>query len=263
MESFYQLLDDGLFESSTRTAGPWGPEAQHAGPPSALFAREFSRHGEIGDKRIASISVDILSPVPISPLDVRVRVDKPGRRVELLSGEIRAGDKVVMAARAWRVLKAPDDLPTIGSIAKLSEPKSRGEGDGVGREVMPGAYTGGYLSAVEWLQAPEDEGKPVNEARSAWIRPLIPLVAGETVTGTELAMLTADSGSGVHVPVDPFHHQGINCTLHVAFVREPEGNRIGLESRTSVEPGGCGLTSTTLYDRRGVVGTGTQSLLFH
>ena len=261
MESFYQHLADGRFESSTRTAGPWGPEAQHAGPPSALLARQFSRYGEIGDKRIASISIDILSPVPISPLEIRMRVDKPGRRVELLSGEIRAGDKVVMAARAWRVLKAPDDVPNIGSRAQLPEPVS--SGDGVGREVMPGAYTGGYLSAVEWLQAPEEEGKPVNEARSAWIRPLVPLVEGESITGTELAMLTADSGSGVHVPIDPFHHQGINCTLHVAFVREPEGDRVGLESRTSVVPGGCGLTSTTLYDRRGVIGTGTQSLLFH
>lgn len=191
-------------------------------------------------------------------------MDKPGRRVELLSGEIRAGDKVVMAARAWRVLKAPDDVPNIGSPLQLPEPVSRGDGDGVGREVMPGAYTGGYLSAVEWLQAPEEEAKPINEAHSAWIRPLIPLVeGGELITGTELAMLTADSGSGVHVPIDPFHHQGINCTLHVAFVREPEGDRIGLESQTSVAPGGCGLTSTTLYDRRGVVGTSTQSLLFH
>lgn len=261
MESFYQHLADGRFESSTRTAGPWGPEAQHAGPPSALLAREFSRYGDIGDKRIASISVDILSPVPISPLEVSVRVDKPGRQVELLSGEIRAGDKVVLAARAWRVLKAPDDVPYIGPNAKLPESISQSDGDGVGREVMPGAYTRGYLSAVEWLQAPDEE-KPPNEPRSAWIRPLIPLVEGEPITGTELAMLTADSGSGVHVPIDPFQHAGINCTLHVAFLREPEGERIGLESRTSVEPGGCGLTSTTLHDRRGVVGTGTQSLLF-
>lgn len=186
-----------------------GPEAQHAGPPSALLAREFSRYGDIGDKRIASISVDVLSPVPISPLEVSVRVDKPGRQVELLSGEIRAGDKVVLAARAWRVLKAPDDVPYIGPNAKLPESISQSDGDGVGREVMPGAYTRGYLSAVEWLQAPDEE-KPPNEPRSARIRPLIPLVEGEPITGTELAMLTADSGSGVHVPIDPFHHAGIN-----------------------------------------------------
>lgn len=260
MESFYRQLTDGRFDSSTRTAGPWIPESQHAGPPSALLAREFGRYGDIGDRRIASISLDILSPIPVGPLDVSVRVDKPGRQVELLSGEIRAGERVVMAARAWRVRKAPDDVPSLGSTAQLPERTPVDDSDGIGKEVMPGAYTGGYLSAVQWLQAPVED-QPQNEARSAWIRPLIPLIEGEATTGTELALLTADSGSGVHVPLDPFQHPGVNCTLHVAFVREPEGDRIGLESRTSIEPGGCGLTSTTLYDRRGVVGTGTQTLL--
>lgn len=261
MESFYRHTAEGLFDSGVYTAGPWGPGSQHAGPPSALLARELARYGDIGDKRIASISVDILSPVPLHPLNVRVSVAKPGKKVELLEGEIRTGARVVMSARAWRVQKAPDDIASLGSMERLPEHTPADDSEGTGRRVMPGAYTGGYLSAVEWLQAPGEE-QPQNEARSAWIRPLIPLIEGEAPTGTELAMLTADSGSGVHVPIDPFHHPGINCTLHVAFVREPEGDRIGLESRTSVEPGGCGLTSTTLYDQRGVFGTGTQSLLF-
>ena len=261
MDSFYRQTAEGLFVSGEYTAGPWGPESQHAGPPSALLAREFTRFADIGDKRIASISVDILSPIPLRPLHVSVSVAKPGRQVELLSGEIRAGDKIVLTARAWRVRQAPDDVPSIGSTGHLPETSTADDSYGIGNAVMPGAYRGGYLSAVQWLQA-RGEDFPQDEARSAWIRPLIPLIEGEDPTGTELAMLTADSGSGVHVPVDPFHHPGINCTLHVALVREPEGDRIGLESRTSVEPGGCGLTSTTLYDRRGVVGTGTQSLLF-
>ena len=258
MASFYQQRAEGRFDSSERTAGPWGPQSQHAGPPSALLAREFGRFGDIADKRIASISVDILSPIPIGPLDVHVNVDKPGKQVELLSGEVRAGDKVVMAARAWRVRRAPDDVPGIGTTSQLPAPVD--DSKGIGREVMPDAFTGGYLSAVEWLYVPDDT--QLGESRSAWIRPLIPLIDGETTSGTELAMLTADSGSGVHVPLDPAQHPGINCTLHVALVREPEGDRIGLESRTSVEPGGSGLTSTTLYDGRGVVGTATQSLLF-
>lgn len=126
---------------------------------------------------------------------------------------------------------------------------------------MPGAYADGYLRAVDWRYV--RGGTYHQEPSSAWLRPLVPLVEGEAYAAdVELAMLCADSGSGVHVPLDPARHAGINCTLHVALQRDPCGERIGLEAATSVEPGGCGLTSTTLHDDRGPVGTATQTLIF-
>lgn len=111
--SFYRQIGAGRFDSGPLSAGPWGPDAQHAGPPAALLAREFGAHGDIGAKRIASISIDILSPVPLSVLDVEVKTEKPGANVELLSGTVSADGKVVMSARAWRVLRAPGDIPAL------------------------------------------------------------------------------------------------------------------------------------------------------
>ena len=43
MEPFYAQLDENTFASSPWTAGPWGPDKQHAGPPSALLARAIER----------------------------------------------------------------------------------------------------------------------------------------------------------------------------------------------------------------------------
>lgn len=253
-ESFYRQTAPGQFDSGPLTAGPWGPEAQHAGPPSALLAHEFANHLFSREKRIASISIDILSPVPVAPLEVEVQLDRPGRSVEMLTGSVSAGGKTVMSSRAWRVQRAPDDIPYIVPPRSLPLP------DGEPVVGMPGAFEDGYLRAVEKRYV--RGGMYAREPSSAWLRPLVPLIDGIETTAIELAMVTADSGSGVHVPLDPRQHPGINCTLHVALVRDPVGDRIGLESMTSVVPGGSGLTSTTLHDESGPVGTATQTLLF-
>src|SRR3982074_1828970 len=38
-ESFYLSLGGGRFSPTEHTAGPWTPDAQHFGPPSALLVR--------------------------------------------------------------------------------------------------------------------------------------------------------------------------------------------------------------------------------
>ena len=253
-ESFYRRIEPGRFDSGPLTAGPWSPEAQHAGPPSALLAHEFAAHAPSPDKRVASISIDIYAPVPLAALEVRVETEKPGKSVELLTGTVSVDGKLLMAARAWRVVRAPSDLPTIEAPSRLPLP------DGEPRAAMPGTYEDGYLRAVEkrYVQG----GVYQREPSSAWLRPLVPLIEDEKTSGLELAMITADSGSGVHIPLNPLEHPGINCTLHVALVRDPEGDMIGLESVTSVAPGGSGLTSTILHDESGPVGTATQTLFY-
>jgi hypothetical protein len=41
-DAFYRAEDDRLIPSEL-TRGPWDPDAQHAGPPSALLARALER----------------------------------------------------------------------------------------------------------------------------------------------------------------------------------------------------------------------------
>ena len=56
---------------------------------------------------LARITVEILGPVPIGELEVSTEVERPGRSVELLAGELRADGRAVLRARAWRVLGSP------------------------------------------------------------------------------------------------------------------------------------------------------------
>ena len=101
--AFYSVGDGGRLVPSELTRGPWDPDAQHAGPPSALIARAVERCQPREGMRLGRIAIDILAPVPLAPLTVDARVVRPGRSVELLSASLSGPDGEVMRASAWRV----------------------------------------------------------------------------------------------------------------------------------------------------------------
>ena len=85
--SFYVPLDgrDGeRWRATVHTTGPWDPAAQHGGPPSALLARAVERVAPRDDMVLARTTVEILGAVPFSEVEVRSRVARTGRSVEML-----------------------------------------------------------------------------------------------------------------------------------------------------------------------------------
>jgi hypothetical protein len=65
-----------------------------SGPPIALLARALRRHpGEPG-LEIARLTVEILGPIPVAACEIAVRVLRPGRRIELLQGELRVAGRL-------------------------------------------------------------------------------------------------------------------------------------------------------------------------
>ena len=72
----------------------------------------------------------------------------------------------------------------------------------------------------------------------------------------------ADSGSGVGAVLDPVRFVPfVNADLSVSLHRLPDGEWIGLDSVTTLEPHGVGLTRTGLYDVHGAIGQGLQALV--
>ena len=97
LSSFYTERPDGAFDASPATAGPWGPDLQHAGPPAALAVRELER--EPGPP-IARVTVDILRPIPVAPVAIATRVLRPGKRISLVEASVSLADG------AWAALTA-------------------------------------------------------------------------------------------------------------------------------------------------------------
>lgn len=251
---FYEPVSSGTFMATAATAGPWNPLAQHGGPPSALAARVIGQHERDENKRLARVAVDILRPVPVDLVTVRVRTVRPGKRIELVEAVMESKGQEVLHARAWR-------LATSGTVPVITEggtpPPVPAAG---GREVaFPGGHSAGYLKAIDWrfVKGAFDEFGP----SAAWARPTIPLIGGEELSPMCRTLLVADSGSGVATTLDPRQFQFMNVDMTVVLQRDPVGEWLLLDAVTTMGGNGSGLTETRLSDEIGAVGTGLQTQL--
>ncbi|HEV7173905.1 MAG TPA: acyl-CoA thioesterase domain-containing protein, partial [Solirubrobacteraceae bacterium] len=105
------VQDGDLIRATELARGPWDPGAQHGGAAAALLMREFERlDGPV--LALARVTYEFLRPVPLGRLEVDADVVRPGKRVQLLEGAIRAPNGIeVVRARALRIARADPDVP--------------------------------------------------------------------------------------------------------------------------------------------------------
>ena len=257
-EAFFLPLDDpgddggGRWQATVHTTGPWDAGAQHGGPPSALLARAVERCAPRDDVVVARVTVEILGAVPVGELELRSRVARPGRSVELVEAVLAAGGRDVARAAAWRVKRTDGaEVPS----RRPAPPPLPEQGLPVG---PPEGWVDGYLSAVEWRVVAGGFDRP--GPCTAWTRMRHPLVPDEEPTGLQRALVVADSGNGLSNEL-PISWLFINPELTVHLHREPVGEWVCVDAVTTVSAGGSGLATTALSDLEGPVGVGAQSLL--
>lgn len=252
-ESFFARLGAGRFRSTEHTAGPWSSDTQHLGPPSALLTRALEAvPGEV-PSTIVRVTVEILGPVPIDDLTVDAVVERPGRSVELLAGEIQARGRTVVRGRAWRIVRSDSARVAAGEGEPLAPPERARPA------TRPDTWGAGYLDAMEWraLRGAFDEPGPA----TVWARQRVGLVDGEEPSGLQRLMTVADSGNGVSGRLDPRQWWFINTELTVHVHREPVDEWIGMDARTAIGVDGVGAAFSVLHDRTGPVGRGAQALM--
>jgi len=259
--AFYERIDETRYRATSHTAGPWSPDAQHMGPPSALLARELERCAPRPDTALARLVYEVLGPVPVGDLIVRAKVDRPGRAVELLSAELSAvtgsGDddaRPVVRAYAWRLAQNDTAHVAGGGPEPLPPP------DAAAPMLIPQGWLRGYLDAVEWrsLRGGLLDG---SGRATVWARPLADIVAGEASTPLQRLCAIADSGSGVshRLDINAWIFVNLDVTLHLH--RRPAGEWFALDAETTIGPTGAGTAITALHDTGGPLGVGAQSLL--
>lgn len=263
-DSFYEPDGDG-FAATEATRGPWDPDAQHAGPPAALVGREIEllTGGRIGGgdgppAQVARITYEILRSVPIGRLRVEAEVLRPGRRVELVGATLsdEAGEPV-MRAQGWRLradevgFERPPGFP---------DPPPGPDSDAAVPGVFPKLdYEVGYHTAMQYRFTRGAFMEP--GPATVWMRMGVPLLPGEEPTPLQRVLAAADSGNGVSASLDWMKFLFINVDLTVHLHRMPEGEWICLDAVTLPEGNGIGIADTRLFDERGSIGRGVQSLL--
>ena len=205
--------------------------------------------------RIGRITYEILKPVPIAPLRVEARIERDGRRVQMLAASLHAGEDEVMRARGWRLRTGAVELPD----GLLPGPLGHGPDDAEPGEPFPSGSDVGYHSAVEYrfIKGAFVEPGPA----TVWMRSKVQVVAGEEISPLGRVLVVADSGNGVSAALDWRRFLFINVDLSVHLHRLPAGEWICLDAVTLPQADGIGLADTALYDERGPLGRAAQTLL--
>jgi hypothetical protein len=253
--AFFIPDGDDRFVATEHGRGPWSLGHLHAGPPSALLARAIERAA--GDSVLVSrLTVELLSPVPIGPLEVSTSTLRAGRTVTRLEGTLTAEGRVLARAVALVTRILAVDLPPVK--AEPGDPPPPPEaGAPFAFPVFHGQAVG-YQTAVDARLVVGGFGA---NPTAVWIRSRIPLVRGETPSPLQCVMIAADSGNGIAVVLDPARYTFVNADLTVYLRRAPVSEWVCLESVTMPEPTGIGLTRSRLWDREGSLGWALQSLV--
>jgi len=262
--------DAQLFHPSELTRGPWVPDAQHGGPPSALLAMALEAHDDEAAPRtpkgfteptfVARLSVELRRPVPLTPLRLRTRTERPGRKVQVVAASLWSGDVEVATAAAVRIRQTVLEIPQ-GAFPVLDAPAPPSGGVGT---TTPWNHAGGlrafHSDAVEhrFVAGGFDRPGPAVD----WIRLKYPLLDnGETPPISRVAA-AADFGNGVSWTLSRVDgYQFINPDLTVYLHAYPTGEWVCLDAVTYPGAQGVGLAESRLWDERGTIGRSLQSLL--
>ncbi|MET8650033.1 MULTISPECIES: thioesterase family protein [Nocardia] len=249
--------DPRRFLSTELTRGPWSPDAQHAGPPSALLGHAIERCEPRAGFQVGRVAVEILGPVPLEPLTVETRVARAGRSVELIQATLSSERGPVMTANAWRFKLADPELDLPETI--LPTGARPGPDHAPEPAPFPSTQAIGFHTGIEYRFVTgsfADAGPAI-----CWIRLKYPIVAGTTPSPLERTLAAADSGNGVSAVLDWDRFLFINTDLTVTLHRQPVGEWVCLDAVTYPQPHGIGLAESVLFDEKGPLGRGTQTLL--
>jgi hypothetical protein len=244
---------DGRFLATELARGPWDPGAQHGGAPAALLMRAFEQLPAAEGLLLGRVTYELLRPVPIAALQIRAEVVRPGRRVQLLEASLWTDEAVeVVRARALQVQAA--EAP-----ANPAEARPPGPEHGAPNDTQP-PYRPMFAPDTMEIRFVDGEFRARGPA-TAWFRMRVPLVTGEQATPLQRLAAAADFGNGISSPLNWEEYLFINPDLTLYIEREPQGEWIGLDARTTIAEGGIGVSESTLYDSVGRVGRATQALL--
>jgi len=245
--------DGDRFHPAPESRARWYADALHGGPVAALFARAFEIQESPVPMMVTRLTVDLMRPVPTSSLGVSVRAVRAGKRIQVLDASMDSEGVEVARASALRMRLTDVAVPAhprrdpIGGPS-LATPYEMREVDG---EFF---HTHGV--EVRFLEGDFYEAGPA----TVWMRLAMPLVAGEETTALQRTAAVADFGNGLS-RVLPSGWLFINPDLSVHLSRYPNGEWVGLRSRTDVDDDGVGLAQSELFDETGFIGHALQGLL--
>jgi hypothetical protein len=253
----YEPLGEDRYLPTTLARGPWSPEHQHGGAPTALLTRAVEKIETQSPMRIARITFEFLSALTLEQMKVSSRVVRPGRRVQWVESSIEIGARTVMRSMALCLRVEAGTSPEVGLEPAPEDFAPEGIPSAVDHLETDEMFAG---DAVDIRLAGGKQSWTDQGPGRAWFRLKVPLVAGEQPSPQQRAVSAADFSNGISAALDWGEWLFVNSDLNVNLLRQPQGEWILLDSTMRLSGDGTGLTETRLSDTAGGIGTANQSL---
>lgn len=254
MTFLYRVEQDTAFPSEY-TAGPWSDQLQHGGAPTALISWAAERLATREPMQVARITVDLLRPVPIAPLQIRAEVVREGRKIQLCAVTLLHEDMAVVRATVLKIRRAEFELPPTAVEDKVTLP---GPDAGTLADI-PNANPNALIRGMTMRVVQGQFRQPGPAA--IWFRVDRPLFENQAVTPLQRAAMVGDFCNGVSTVLDFRSWTFINGDLTISLARLPVGEWILLDAQTWLGDGGSGIAFAKLGDSRGYFGRAVQSLV--
>jgi hypothetical protein len=254
MQAVYEVSGPRV-ETSASAGGPWDPNMQHGAAPAALVAWAAERLESETPMRVARLTLDLLRPVPVAPLEIRSEVVRQGRKIQVASVRLLARGVEVVRASVMKVRITNPSLESDLCNVGLDHPAPEWS-----HEPTKGPRVSSpFLEGISARLASGTERKPGPTAM--WFRAQQPIVQGESISPLMRAAIAADFCNGVSSSLDVTQWTFINGDLTLSLARMPVGEWILLDAETWLGSDGGGIAHARLGDTSGYFGRAAQSLL--
>ncbi len=257
MPSCFFVTDGNSYVPTPLSRGPWGPSlsGHYVG---GLLGRAVEPVVTDADLQPARLTVDLLRPVALQPLQVHTSVVRDGRRLQLVDAVMTQNDVTVARASAL-FLRRGEHITDKVWTTPMTMPQIPAELDAVnddhlmlfhsyGRDPIKGSPG---VGVDEWAHGGQN---------FAWVRETKSLVDDEPLSPfTRVAMAADVTSSITHWSSEGLRY--INADYTVTLSRLPEGEYIGLAAVTHYRHAGVGTGVATLFDKTGPIGSGMATTL--
>ena len=238
--------------------GPWGPSIS-GNYVGGLLGRTVEQEVDDVDLQPARLTVDLLRPVALQPLQMHTSVVRDGRRLRLVDAVMTQNDVVVARASALflrrsehttvdTVWTSPVTMPAVPADPVMLAGDVPMGLQSYGRDPVAGSPG---VGVKEWRH---------HGQKFAWMRETKLLVADEPLSPFTRAVMAGDVTSSLtHWGTEGL--QFINADYTVTLSRLPEGVYIGLASVTHYSHAGVATGVATLFDETGPIGSGMATAL--
>lgn len=256
-DTCFFISDGNDYAPTPLGRGPWGP-ALAGNYIGGLLGRAVERAVDDVDLHPARLTVDLLRPVALEPVQTRTSVVRDGRRLRLVDAVMTQHDVVVARASALFLRRSEHTADTVWTTP-VTMPAVPAERDvasrglpmllhSFGRDPVAGSPG---VGVTEWRH----DGQ-----KFAWVKETKLLVDDEPLSPFTRAVMAADITSSLtHWGTEGL--QFINADYTVTLSRLPEGVWIGLAAVTHYGHAGIATGVATLFDETGPIGSGVATAL--